>query len=95
MRDVIPLTSLIKEISKILHLERNKPTIHTTVFEDNNGAIELAKEPKYRPRTKHIAIKYHHFRSHVEKGDVSVKAIDSKEQLADIFTKALPRPQFE
>ena len=37
---------------------------YNTTFEDNNGAIELEKEPKYRPRTKHLSIKWNHFREH-------------------------------
>ena len=64
------------------------------VFEDNNGAIELAKAPKIRPRTKHIALKYHHFREHVRKGLIEINPIDTLEQVADIFTKALPFPIF-
>jgi hypothetical protein len=62
------------------------------VFEDNNGALELATAPKMRPRTKHIAIKYHHFRSSVDSGAV---LIDTKNQIADIFTKVLARIDFE
>ena len=64
------------------------------MFEDNKGAIELANEPKYRPRTKHIGLKWHHFREHVKNGTVKVKYIDTKEQLADCLTKPLPRPQY-
>ena len=44
---------------------------------------------KFRPRTKHIAIKYHHFREKVQKGIISIEAIDTKEQIADQFTKGL------
>ena len=65
-----------------------------TVFEDNNGCIELAKCPRLRPRTKHIGIKYHHFRSKVADSTVKVLPIDTKDQIADIFTKALPKEQF-
>ena len=45
-------------------------------FEDNNGAIELAK---MRPRTKHSAIKYHNFRSFVERSFVLIKKVDAAE----------------
>jgi hypothetical protein len=72
-----------------------KPEIHCTVFEDNNGALELAKSPRYRPHTKHIAIKYHHFREHVKNGLVSILPIDTKDQIADQFTKALQTGVFE
>jgi hypothetical protein len=92
MRDVIPFMDRIKELDGIFGENSPKPNIHCTLFEDNNGALELAKSPRYRPRTKHIAIKYHHFREHVTLGKVSIKPIDTKQQIADIFTKALPAP---
>ena len=71
------------------------PITHSTVFEDNNDALELARTPKYRPRSKHIAIKYHHFRDHVKNKTIRIEAIHTKEQIADIFTKPLDRQQFE
>ena len=37
------------------------------VFEDNNDVLELAKTPKMRLHTKHIAIKHNHFLTHVDK----------------------------
>jgi hypothetical protein len=61
MRDLIPMRRLLQEAGSALNLDFSKPaTIHSTVFEDNNGAICLASSPKMSPRTKHIAIKYHH-----------------------------------
>ena len=65
------------------------PEIHSKVWEDNKGALSLAQKGKFSPRTKHIAIKYHHFREHVHKGIVSIHEIDTKKQTADIFTKPL------
>ena len=65
-----------------------------SIFEDNNGAIELSKAPKMRPRTKHIAIKYHFFRDFVEQCKINIFKIDTKNQIADILTKALPRDDF-
>ena len=53
------------------------------VFEDNNGAIKLAKTPKMRPRTKHLSIKYHHFSSFVAKGVIRTLKVDTAEQEAD------------
>ena len=51
--------------------------------------------PKYRPRRKQISVKYHHFWQHVKSGILTIKSIDTKEQLAYIFTKDIPRAQFE
>ena len=94
IRDLIPIRTIIKELAPILNMEISNSIIKSTVFEDNKGAIELANEPKYRPRTKHIGLKWHHFREHVKNGTVKVKYIDTKEQLADCLTKPLPRPQY-
>ena len=71
------------------------PTIFCKAFEDNSGALELAKSPKLRPRTKHINLPYHHFREHVRKRIIQLFPISTEFQLADICTKPLPRNLFE
>ena len=70
------------------------PNEYSKAFEDNSGALELAKTPKKRPRTKHINLVYHHFREHVRKRSIKLFPIDTTNQLADIFTKPLPRDLF-
>ena len=94
LRDVMPLMGLLEEVSKAFNITMNKPIMHCKVFEDNNGALELAKAPKIRPRTKHIAIKHHHFRAYVESGKIEIRPIDTDMQQADIFTKPLALAQF-
>ena len=49
---------------------------------------------KFLPRTKHIELKYHHFKSHVKLGQVVVKYTPTKEQLADILKKPLNNEAF-
>ena len=88
------MMALLKELSGSIPALLLAPKVHCTIFEDNVGCIELVKCSKMRPRTKHIALKYHHFRQHVLNGDVSVLHVDTKEQEADIFTKALDENQF-
>ena len=61
---------------------------------DNTSAINLSKNPIHHSRTKHIEIWHHFIRDHVFKGDVVLEYINTKEQLADIFTKPLDRDQF-
>ena len=84
----------LEKLEKTLNIESKRPSVKCKLFEDNNGAVELAKAPKILPRTKHIALKYHHFREHVRKGLIKINLIDTLEQVADIFTKALPFPIF-
>jgi hypothetical protein len=97
IRELLPMRELFQEIGSSLKLKCAIPTIlHSTVFEDNNGALSLATSPKISPRTKHIAVKYHHFRSKigVDKG-IIIQRVDTTEQKADIFTKGLGAQQFD
>ncbi|CAJ2661747.1 unnamed protein product [Trifolium pratense] len=62
---------------------------------DNKSAIAMAKNLVFHSRTRHINIKHHFIRSVIEEGDVQLIFCSSQEQLADIFTKALPRGRFQ
>jgi hypothetical protein len=96
LMEVTALFAIIKEIKQI-HSTINSsiPQVHCTAFEDNAGAIEMAKCPKMRPRTKHLNIKYHHFREAVANKEITIKYIRSKLQLADMLTKALTLSLFD
>ena len=94
LRDVIPLIELLRELSVSIPSDTSTPIIHCTVHEDNKGCIDLVETPKMRPRTKHIALKYHHFRSFVKDKTVSVRYCETALQIADIFTKPLGDAQF-
>ena len=102
MCDVILLITLIQEISGSLFFELPKPEVQIkwqlpsdkdkvnmvcVVYKDNRGALELAKVHKMRPRTWHIALKYHHFHEHIKNGSVRINPIDTHEHQADIFTR--------
>jgi hypothetical protein len=54
----------------------------------------MADNPVEHSRTKHIAIRYHFLRYHQQKGDIKIAYINTKEQLADIFTKPLDEQTF-
>ena len=60
----------------------------STIYEDNNGAIVVAKIPRMTPTSKDISVKYHWFRQNVGKEFV-IRNIESENQKADIFTKGL------
>lgn len=68
-RELIYLMNLMDELKQRgFEVKGKKPSLRCKLWEDNVGAIELAKLPKLRPRTKHIAIQFHHFRSYTTKG---------------------------
>ena len=87
----------MKEVCEELGVERDELSLVSTVFEDNMGCLLLANSPlpNMTPRTKHIAVKYHWFRSHIKKNEIEVVKIDTKIQKADIFTKGLKKDEFE
>ena len=65
-----------------------------SVYHDSTGAIAQAKEPKSHHRTKHILWCYHLVRDIMERGDINLMKIDGKENLINIFTKALKIKEF-
>jgi hypothetical protein len=64
------------------------------LFCDNTSAICIAKNPVQHSRTKHIDVRFHFLRDHVEKGTIVLHRIDTEHQLADIFTKYLDSSHF-
>nr|GEV08486.1 copia protein [Tanacetum cinerariifolium] len=65
------------------------------LYYDNRSAIALCCNNVQHSRSKHIDIRHHFIREQVEKGVVKLYFVTTDYQLADIFTKALPRDQFE
>ena len=62
---------------------------------DNTSAINISKNPVMHSKTKHIPIEYHFLRDQVSQKVVKLEYIDTKEHIADIFTKPLPKEAFE
>ena len=96
LREVIPIMELLREMRKLkFPIMKTTPKLHCKVFEDNSGALEMAKTHKYRPRTKHLNVKLHHFRDYVDRKEISIHKIDTKEQLADYLTKPVNQETLE
>nr|GFB12603.1 copia protein [Tanacetum cinerariifolium] len=64
------------------------------IYCDLKSAIAISCNPVQHSRTKHIAVRYHFIKEHVEKGMIELYFIKTDYQLADIFTKALPADHF-
>jgi len=63
----------------------------STIFSDNQAAISIAHHPEHHARTKHINIAHHFLRDLVQNGTLDLVYINTQDNLADIFTKGLPR----
>ena len=59
------------------------------VHKDNQSCIEMANSNKFMPRTKHIALKYDHFKSHVKQNNISVDYCRTEDQKTDLLTEPL------
>ncbi|KAI5341219.1 hypothetical protein L3X38_020493 [Prunus dulcis] len=70
-------------------------TTATTVFCDNTSAIAMAKNPVFHQRSKHIKRKFHFIREAIQEEVIELLYCKGEEQIADIFTKALPKDRFD
>ena len=108
MRELIGTREIIKEIQTFVLNGKLKPPKCRThskafvldsipqskVYEDNEACLKFASMPKMSPRTKHIAIPYHFFRSKVQELEIEILPIGTTNQLADQFTKGLVEVKF-
>lgn len=84
------LVYLRKVISELLCKDLS-PSPH---FTDNKAARDLAYNPEYHKRTKHIERRHFFVRDMVEKFEIVVPFVSSAENLADFLTKPLPAKRF-
>src|SRR2546423_15489117 len=58
---------------------------------NNQEAISLANNPTYHAKTKHVDVRLHFIRDHIEKGTFNVEYCPTDDILADVMTKGLAR----
>ena len=90
--------STTKEIKWVINLSKDLGVpVHGPVpfYRDNKAAMHIATNQVFYERTKHLEQDCHSVRDAVLAGLISTSYVHSKNQIADILTKALERPQFE
>lgn len=86
--ELIWLLGMLKEVD----IEFKTPV---NIYTDSKAAIQIAANPVYHERTKHIEIDCHFIREKIQQGLIITNYITTKEQPADILTKGLNRIQHE
>jgi hypothetical protein len=94
-RELIPIRQVLLEL--IRHSPLQSITTNpngflppSIIYEDNASCIVLAtKDSHFKPRTKHISLKYHHFKDYIWSGALQITKVPTASNLADIFTKPL------
>ncbi|WCJ43066.1 Retrovirus-related Pol polyprotein from transposon RE1 [Euphorbia peplus] len=87
--------SELKWISYLLKDFEINLTLPITLHCDSQSAIEIAKNPVFHEKMKHVEIDCHYVRDCVEEGFVKTPYVQSKFQLADVFTKILSSAQMQ
>ncbi|KAJ9542826.1 hypothetical protein OSB04_029332 [Centaurea solstitialis] len=67
---------------------------HIPIYCDSKSAIAITCNPVQHTRTKHIDIRYHFIKDHVERGTIELYFVNTEYQLADLFTKPLDEKRF-
>ena len=78
----------------LAELPIDQPITPVRILGDNQSSLAIVKNAEYHDRTKHIDVQHHYVRELVQDGYVCMEWITTKEQLADGFTKALPKATF-
>tara|TARA_B110000046_G_C12885687_1_gene352090 strand:- start:33 stop:368 length:336 start_codon:yes stop_codon:yes gene_type:complete len=87
-KDAVYLTNFLKELGLIT------PKQIASLAVDNTAAIDLAYNPQHHKRSKHIERRHFFIRECVEDMKLDVPYVRSVDNLADFFTKPLPKRQF-
>ena len=92
--EYIAASEAVKEGLYFVNLINELTTVNLPVktYIDNIGAGFIAQNDVNNARTKHIDVRYHLIRDWVAKGTVELFSIGTKDNRADLFTKALPAP---
>lgn len=92
MADTVQEILWFRQLLPALGIDCSAPIV---VHSDSLSAIQLARNPVFHARTKHVGNDCHFIRDEIIRGVITTKHVSSKTQLADILTKALGRKEFE
>lgn len=102
-RELLPLRRLVQELhhhsfiatplDPVFSFTKTNHLQVSQVFEDNASCIILAYSDGTKPHTKHLSLKWHHFKDQVKQGHIVITKVASNLNWADILTKPLCSPK--
>lgn len=92
LSEAVTEIKLMTELLKLFNVECKEPI---NIYEDNSGAINIAKHGNFTKNSKHIEVHYHYVHESVSEGTINIVKVDSNENIADIFTKSLGKEKHE
>lgn len=91
IKELTWLIPIIRDFENCVDTKLGDPSVYC----DNQATIMFTRNNVENSRSKHIDLRYHFVREKLEEGLFSLRYVTTKENLADIFTKILPRVQFQ
>ena len=91
LSEAVSEIKLIKDILEIFDIENKKPV---KIYEDNSGALNIAKYGNFTKNSKYIEVHYHFVNEYYMKGIIDIVKVNTNENVADIFTKSLNKNKF-
>ena len=77
---------------KDIRIKFREPII---IYFDNTSIVSMYKNPILHSKTKHISIKYYVLREKATEKEIRLEYVTTKEHIANIFMKPLPKDTFE
>ena len=96
--EYVALAHWLKELLWVLQILKSMGVRVKTpvpVYEDNQTCIAIANSRLSQKRTRYVDVRYHFIRDYVEDRTIELHYCETKRMLADILTKAIPRPQHQ
>lgn len=91
LADTIDEVKFIRSLLIEMGLDSTGPAI---IYEDNSSTLSLANNCNFTKRSKHLDINIQYVFQNINSEEITVKKVDSSNNLADVFTKALGREKF-
>jgi len=94
-KEILETNKLIFELENGQRYEDTSQMKAVMIYEDNQSCIKSLQNDIVPPNLRHIRIRYHWIKEKIQSGDIKIAYVDTKNQLADCFSKCLGPSKFQ